>query len=119
MFVVSEAEAATIRAIFHEKGEFSASVELRRLFPDGHSTGAGVHSDNCRLVAVAQWATAGGTARRQDRLTPGGAHKLQHEAEVYGLAGYTDAHASQDGHEIVEFYLIPLSWRHDPSGHPR
>jgi hypothetical protein len=33
MFVVSEAEAAAIRAIFREKGEFSAAVELRRLFP--------------------------------------------------------------------------------------
>jgi hypothetical protein len=33
MFVVTEAEAAAIRAILHEKGEFSAAVELRRLFP--------------------------------------------------------------------------------------
>jgi hypothetical protein len=33
MFCVSEAEAAAIRAIFHERGELSAAVELRRLFP--------------------------------------------------------------------------------------
>jgi hypothetical protein len=33
MFVVTEAEAAAIRAIFHERGELSAAVELRRLFP--------------------------------------------------------------------------------------
>ena len=33
MFVVSEAEAAAIRAIFHRQGEFAAAVELRRLFP--------------------------------------------------------------------------------------
>jgi hypothetical protein len=33
MFVVSEAEAATFRAIFEQRGEFSAAVELRRLFP--------------------------------------------------------------------------------------
>jgi hypothetical protein len=33
MFVVNEAEAAAIPAIFHEKGEFSAAVELRRLLP--------------------------------------------------------------------------------------
>jgi hypothetical protein len=33
MFIVSEAEAAAIRAIFHEQGEFSVVVELRRLFP--------------------------------------------------------------------------------------
>ena len=33
MFVVSEAEAAAIRATFEQRGEFAAAVELRRLFP--------------------------------------------------------------------------------------
>ena len=33
MFVVTEAEAAMIRAAFEQHGEFSAAVELRRLFP--------------------------------------------------------------------------------------
>jgi hypothetical protein len=33
MFVVSEAEAAAIRTTFQQEGEFSAVVELRRLFP--------------------------------------------------------------------------------------
>ena len=33
MFVVSEAEAAAIRAAFEEGGELSAAVEVRRLFP--------------------------------------------------------------------------------------
>ena len=33
MFVVTEAEAAAIRAVFEQSGEFSAAVELRRLFP--------------------------------------------------------------------------------------
>jgi hypothetical protein len=33
MFVVSEAEAAAIRAAFEQGGELSAAVELRRLFP--------------------------------------------------------------------------------------
>ena len=33
MFCVTEAEAAAIRAIFHERGEFAAAVELRRLLP--------------------------------------------------------------------------------------
>ena len=32
-FVVSEAEAAAIRAVFDQRGELSAAVELRRLFP--------------------------------------------------------------------------------------
>jgi hypothetical protein len=33
MFAVSEADAAAIRAAFDRGGEFSAAVELRRLFP--------------------------------------------------------------------------------------
>jgi hypothetical protein len=33
MFIVSEAEAAAIRAAFQEHGEFAAAAELRRLFP--------------------------------------------------------------------------------------
>jgi hypothetical protein len=33
MFVVSEAEAAAIRAVYEQRGEFAAAVELRRLFP--------------------------------------------------------------------------------------
>jgi hypothetical protein len=33
MFTISEAEAAAIRAIYEQRGEFSAAVELRRLFP--------------------------------------------------------------------------------------
>jgi hypothetical protein len=33
MFVVSEAEAAAIRAAFEQGGEFSAAIELRRFFP--------------------------------------------------------------------------------------
>ena len=33
MFAISAAEAATIRAAFDQGGEFSAAIELRRLFP--------------------------------------------------------------------------------------
>ena len=33
MFAITEAEAAEIRAAFEERGELSAVVELRRLFP--------------------------------------------------------------------------------------
>ena len=33
MFVVTEAQAATIRATYEQCGEFSAAVELRQLFP--------------------------------------------------------------------------------------
>jgi hypothetical protein len=33
MFIVSELEAAAIRAAYDHGGEFSAAIELRRLFP--------------------------------------------------------------------------------------
>jgi hypothetical protein len=33
MFVVSESEAAAIRAAFDQAGELSAAIELRRLLP--------------------------------------------------------------------------------------
>ena len=40
MFVVTEAEAAAIRAAFEQRGEFAAAVELRRLFPGVADTAA-------------------------------------------------------------------------------
>ena len=33
MFVISETEAAAIRTAYEQRGEFSAAVELRQLFP--------------------------------------------------------------------------------------
>jgi hypothetical protein len=33
MFIVTEADTAAIQAAFHEGGELSAAVELRRRFP--------------------------------------------------------------------------------------
>jgi len=33
MFLVTEADAAAIRAIFGQEGELSAAIELRRRFP--------------------------------------------------------------------------------------
>jgi hypothetical protein len=33
MFVVTEADAAAIRDVFHQEGELSAAIELRRRFP--------------------------------------------------------------------------------------
>jgi hypothetical protein len=33
MFVVTEADAAAIRAVFNQEGELSAAIEVRRLFP--------------------------------------------------------------------------------------
>ena len=33
MFAITEAEAASIRAVYQQRGELSAAVELRRHFP--------------------------------------------------------------------------------------
>jgi hypothetical protein len=33
MFIVTEADAAAIRAVFDQDGELSAAIELRRRFP--------------------------------------------------------------------------------------
>ena len=33
MFVVTEVDAAAIRAVYQQRGEFAAAVELRRRFP--------------------------------------------------------------------------------------
>jgi hypothetical protein len=33
MFVVTDADATAIRAVYEQRGEFAAAVELRRLFP--------------------------------------------------------------------------------------
>jgi hypothetical protein len=33
MFAISETEAAAIRAVYEQRGELSAAIELRRLFP--------------------------------------------------------------------------------------
>ena len=33
MFVITEADAAAIRAVFNQEGELSAAIELRRRFP--------------------------------------------------------------------------------------
>jgi hypothetical protein len=33
MFIVTEADAAAIRAVFAQQGELSAAIELRRRFP--------------------------------------------------------------------------------------
>ena len=33
MFVVTEEDEAAIRAVYQQRGEFAAAIELRRLFP--------------------------------------------------------------------------------------
>jgi hypothetical protein len=60
MFVVSEAEAAAIRAIFHERGEFAVAVELRRLFPGIRDT---AQAQECARTIAAGSRGPGGYVR--------------------------------------------------------
>jgi len=51
MFAVTEDEAAAIRAAYHQGGEFSAAVELRRLFPLVRDN---AHARQCARI-IAGW----------------------------------------------------------------
>ena len=51
MFTVSEEEAAAIRAVYEQRGELSAAVELRRRFPGIFST---AQARECARV-IAGW----------------------------------------------------------------
>ena len=53
MFVVSEAEAAAIRAVYEQHGELSAAVEIRRRFPGIIST---AQATECARI-IAGWRT--------------------------------------------------------------
>jgi hypothetical protein len=50
MFVVTEAEAAAIRAAYERGGDLSAAVELRRLFPG--MTDAAQARECARIIAA-------------------------------------------------------------------
>ena len=68
MFVVTDADAAAIRAAFDQGGEFSAAVELRRRFP------AITDNEQARecVRTIAGWKPlALRPARRSRRLQPG------------------------------------------------
>ena len=59
MFTVSEAEAAAIRAVYEQRGELSAAVELRRRFPgiltmsrQGSVRASSQAGSRCRAAAV-------------------------------------------------------------------
>jgi hypothetical protein len=60
MFVVTEADAAAIRAVFNQEGELSAAIELRRRFP-------GV-TDNAKARACAR--TIAGWMPRPEQPRP-------------------------------------------------
>jgi hypothetical protein len=66
MFIVTEADAAAIRAVFDQDGELSAAIELRRRFP-------GI-SDNAKARecarSIAGWTPLQEQPRPVTRLRP-------------------------------------------------
>ena len=66
MFVVSEAEAAAIRTVFEQRGELSAAIELRRLFPGITDT---AQARACART-IASWKPLSAAPRRR-RSQPG------------------------------------------------
>jgi hypothetical protein len=66
MFLVTEADAAAIRAIFEQEGELSAAIELRRRFP-------GI-TDNAKAQecarSIAGWRPLPAPAAKVIRLKP-------------------------------------------------
>jgi hypothetical protein len=60
MFTVSAADAAAIRAVFEQGGEFSAAIELRRRF-----AGIPDNARACEIVRIiAAWPGPGGATGR-------------------------------------------------------
>jgi hypothetical protein len=66
MFVVTEAETATIRAAFEQQGEFAAAVELRRLCPGVTDNG---QARECART-IAGWKPLPVPLRRVTRPSP-------------------------------------------------
>ena len=66
MFVVTEADAAAIRAVYQQRGEFAVAVELRRRFP-------GItDNEQARMWArtIAGWKPSAAPPLRRVRLSP-------------------------------------------------
>ena len=67
MFMVTEADAAAIRAAFHKEGELSAVIELRQRFP-----GVTDHAQARACVrTIAGWTTPPAAPCRVVPLRPG------------------------------------------------
>jgi hypothetical protein len=66
MFVVTEADAAAIRAVFEQEGELSDAIEVRRLLPGVTDT---AQARGTRTIAG--WRTRPGPALPVTRLHPG------------------------------------------------
>jgi hypothetical protein len=61
MFVVSEAEAAAIRAVYEQEGKLSSAIEVRRLFPGvtDNAKARGVRPDHRGVEAAARGGLSG------------------------------------------------------------
>ena len=66
MFVVTEAGAAAIRAVYEQRGELSAAVELRRLFPGVFNT---AQARECARI-IAGWKPATLRPLRRRKAAP-------------------------------------------------
>ena len=66
MFVVTEEDEAAIRAVYQQRGEFAAAIELRQRFP-GITDNAQAR-ECARTTAAGSEAGAKGAARRTSRL---------------------------------------------------
>jgi hypothetical protein len=75
MFVVTEDEAAAIRAAFEQGGEFAAAIELRRHFP-GITDNA--QARDCAQT-IAGWKPLALPPRRPARLRPGKRRQPSHD----------------------------------------
>jgi hypothetical protein len=75
MFVVSEAEAAAIRAAFDRDGEFAAAIVVRRLFP---AVADNEHARQCART-IAGWKPLSLPLRRRSSLRPARKAKLARE----------------------------------------
>ena len=67
MFAVSEEEAAAIRAVYEQRGELSAAVELRRRFPGILDN---VQARECARI-IAGWKPLLNRPLRRKKAAPG------------------------------------------------
>ena len=67
MFVVTEAEATAIRTAYEQGGEFSAAIELRRLFPGITDNAKG----RAHVRTIAGWSPLPPKQEKVIRLRPG------------------------------------------------
>jgi len=83
MFIVTEEDEAAIRAVYEQRGEFAAAIELRQRFPGitRQRAGTGMRPDHRRLEAAAaapgEAAVTAGALRHPASRRGGGAFPCQ------------------------------------------